>query len=168
MPHKKSKTEKQEDTIVEKRPVGRPCICNTPEELQIAIDEYFLKGMPLKKVIVGPPNNRRETLIAVPSISGLSLYCGFSNRASFYDYEKKPEFTHTIKKARSRIEQHYEELLQTGLGSGAIFALKNFGWIDKTELEHSGEIKGNFIVNIKQPNKLLSEKEINDVSSPGK
>ena len=41
-----------------------------------------------------------------------------------------------IKNARTRIEQHYEELVQEG-NSGAIFALKNFGWSDKQETEHT-------------------------------
>lgn len=32
------------------------------------------------------------------------------------------------------IENVYEELLQSGRGAGAIFALKNFGWTDKSEV----------------------------------
>jgi hypothetical protein len=123
---------------VAKRPVGRPRICATPEELQLRIDNYFIDGMNLKKVIVGPANNRTVTLIPVPTITGLVLYCGFCDRRSFYEYEEKPEFTLTIKKARVRIESHYEELLQAGLGAGAIFALKNFGWIDEHKVTGPG------------------------------
>jgi hypothetical protein len=29
------------------------------------------------------------------------------------------------------VEKHYEELLQVGNTTGAIFALKNMGWIDR-------------------------------------
>lgn len=35
-------------------------------------------------------------------------------------------------------------------------------------LEHSGEITGNIIINIKSPSKILSEKELNAASSPSK
>lgn len=36
---------------------------------------------------------------------------------------------------------HYEELLQTHpVAAGIIFALKNLGWTDKTEVENSGTI----------------------------
>ena len=78
------------------------------------------------------------------------MHLGFCDRQSFYEYEKKPEFTYTIKKARFFIEQHYEELLQTGNVTGAIFALKNFGWVDRTEsnIEVSGKDIGFSIKNI--------------------
>ena len=35
------------------------------------------------------------------------------------------------------IEREYEEQLQTGNPTGAIFALKNFDWKDKAEIEHT-------------------------------
>lgn len=118
--------------------MGRPPHYENSEELQSKIDEYFEKGVATRKVIIGPATNRTESEIKVPTITGLVLYCGFCDRSSFYKYEEKEEFRHTIKEARGRIAQHYEELLQSGLGAGAIFALKNFGWRDKTELEHLG------------------------------
>lgn len=66
------------------------------------------------------------------------LFLGFCDRHSFYQYETdKPEFTNTIKKARCFIEKHYEELLQNGNTTGAIFALKNFGWKDKQEIDQN-------------------------------
>lgn len=123
------------------KPIGRPPLYKTAKELQVKIDEYFNKGYGKRKVVIGPSSNRETIEIPVVTITGLVSYCGFANRQSFLDYEEKPEFTCTIKKARNRIEQVYEELLQSGLGAGAIFALKNFGWVDKQELEHSGEVK---------------------------
>lgn len=117
---------------------GRPPMYNSAEELQIEIDNYFNFGVNVKPIVVGPPNFKRIEHIRIPTICGLVLYLGFCNRASFYDMEKLPEFTHTIKTARSRIEQEYEELLASGLGAGAIFALKNIGkWTD--EVVHSGD-----------------------------
>ena len=114
--------------------VGRPPAYSNPVILQKKIDQYFKSGHSKRTVIVGRADSRKVIELPVFTISGLVRYCGFCNRASFYDYENKPEFTDTIKKARSRIEEEYEELLQQGLGVGAIFALKNFGWIDKSEV----------------------------------
>ena len=120
---------------------GRPPKYKTAQELEDKILEYFDKGVAIREVITGPPNNREVSHIRVPTITGLVLYCGFCDRASFYDQEKRSdEFSHTIKNARTRIENEYEEILQTVGGSGAIFALKNFGWKDKTEHELSGQI----------------------------
>jgi len=56
-----------------------------------------------------------------------------------YEYENEGEFSDTIKKARLRIENEYEKQLSWGNATGAIFALKNFGWKDKTEHEHTGK-----------------------------
>jgi hypothetical protein len=114
---------------------GNP-IFKTEYELQEKINEYFETGIPVKKVVVGSPNNRSVEEIPVPTISGLCLYLGFESRQSFYALEKLPQFSYTIKKARLGIELVYEEFLHTGSCVGAIFALKNFGWIDKTEVDH--------------------------------
>jgi hypothetical protein len=68
------------------------------------------------------------------SISGLALHLGFESRQSFYDYEKNEIFSYTIKKARLRLEQQYEESLMSQYVVGSIFALKNLGWKDKSEM----------------------------------
>jgi hypothetical protein len=78
--------------------------------------------------------------IPVITISGLVLYLGFCDRQSFYDYEKKPDFSCTIKRARTFIEMEYEHLLRTQSSTGAIFALKNFGWVDKSELDMNAKV----------------------------
>ena len=105
----------------------------TADALQAKIDEYFKTGMRIKTVIVGPATSRMAVDIPIPTISGLCHFLGFDSRQSFYDMEGRPELSYTIKKARLLIEQDYEEDLKQGLGAGAIFALKNFGWKD----EHS-------------------------------
>jgi hypothetical protein len=132
---------------------GRPPFYETPEELQKKIDEYFAKGFRTRKMVVG--NKRTGTqVVEVPiiTITGLVLYCGFCDRHSFYDYEKREGFSHTVKRARTFIEQEYEELLSTGNATGAIFALKNFGWIDKTETETTLKVG-----NIDKVDSLLNE-----------
>ena len=102
---------------------GRPPLFDSEEKLQLAIDEYFT-------------NLDKEE----PTITGLALYLGFESRQSFYDYEKIDKFSYTIKRARLRIESNYEQWLFSRNPTGSIFALKNLGWKDKTETEHSGEM----------------------------
>jgi hypothetical protein len=46
-----------------------------------------------------------------------------------------------VSKALLAIENSYEVTLRTISAPGSIFALKNMGWKDKTETEHSGEMK---------------------------
>lgn len=119
---------------------GRPPIFATPEDMQEQIVGYFGGGMKKRQITIGKGKDRMVIDVPVPTITGLVLYLGFDSRQSFYDYEKKPEFSYTIKKARTFIENEYEEILATTGSPGAIFALKNFGWHDKTEIEHSGSL----------------------------
>lgn len=114
---------------------GRPPMYNTAEELQHKIDDYFNNGVRTKTVLVGKDKEPME--LPVPTITGLAYYLGFESRQSFYDYEKKEGFTYTIKRARLFIEVEYEMQLSVGNTTGAIFALKNMGWIDSQKLDHS-------------------------------
>jgi hypothetical protein len=101
---------------------GQPAKFRTVKDFKKKIDEYFLVS-------------------SLKSMTGLALYLGFQDRQSMHDYEKKGEFSFAVKNARARIEQYYEELLPTARNpSGSIFALKNFGWSDRQELEHSGTL----------------------------
>lgn len=100
---------------------GRPPLFDDAAKLQAAIDDYFENFSPL-------------------TITGLALHLGFESRQSFYDYEKNEVFSYIIKKARLFVEKMYEEKLLTNNCTGAIFALKNFGWKDKIETEHSGHL----------------------------
>lgn len=122
---------------------GRPPHYETPADLQLAVEDYFKNGMKSKTIIVGKGAAQTAVKIEVPTITGLCYWLGFDSRQSFYDYEKRDGFSYTIKTARLRIEQHYEELIQTmPAAAGPIFALKNLGWKDKQDIEHSGEIAG--------------------------
>lgn len=115
---------------------GAPAKFNTAKELQAKIDKYF-KNCPDKKKIVTKAGKVVE--VPIPTICGLCLYCGFESRQSFYDYEKRPAFSYTVKRARLFIEKEYEQMLQGQNCTGAIFALKNLGWIDKTSQEITGK-----------------------------
>jgi DNA-packaging protein gp3 len=99
---------------------GRPATWTDPIEFSQWVDEYF--------------NTSKS-----PTWSGLAFYLGFESRQSLEDYKKKPEFSYPIKRALLRIEEKYEEAMMKQ-PAGAIFALKNFGWKDKQEVEQTGGI----------------------------
>jgi hypothetical protein len=99
-------------------PYGSPYY-ETPEQMQEAIDAILA-------------NPRFDF-----TITGLCLELGFCSRQSFYDYEEKPNFSYTIKKARLHIERAYEAKLSGKEVGGAIFALKNLGWKDKTQVDQT-------------------------------
>ncbi len=124
-------------------PSGSPKYTD-PVELQKKIDEYFeyvkgertllTEGVSESSVAVGiHPEWIREP--EKVTITGLILYLGFCDRSSFYKYGENEVFRHTIKKAHSRIEQHYENFLIGNNVAGPIFALKNLQWKDQTQSE---------------------------------
>ena len=106
---------------------GRPPIYKTPEELEIKINDYFES---LYDKDSGEFYERA-------TITGLSLYLGFDSRKSFYNYGEKKDFLHIIKRAQQVVEMSYENMLGSKAAGGAIFALKNMGWKDRTEQEIS-------------------------------
>ena len=116
---------------------GHPPRYKTPEEMQSKIDGYFDNGVKTRTIIIGKGDNKQAVDVRVPTITGLCLYLGFESRQSFYDYGKREMFSYTIKNAHLRIENEYEELLQYGNVVGAIFALKNLGWEDKSQVDNN-------------------------------
>jgi len=118
---------------------GQPTYDN-PDDLADAIQEYFEKGVKVRLVEVGKGDNKLISEIPVPTITGLCIYCGFCSRQSFYDYEKKADFSYIVKRARLFIENEYEEMLHHGNTTGAIFALKQMNWKDRTEQKIDMEI----------------------------
>lgn len=112
---------------------GRPAFFESKEDLKEKVIEYF-------ESYIKPKEGEEEITPAIgtkPTITGLALYLGFESRQSFYDYKKNEEFSYLLKKAALYIEMNYEELLESKASTGAIFALKNMGWKDKTEQEIS-------------------------------
>ena len=96
---------------------GRPAHYETPDELHkkcIAFFDFCIdKG-------------------EKATITGLSLYLGFSSRSSLDDYEKRSdEFSYIIKRSKLAVENSYELNGQTI----DIFALKQMGWKDKSEVD---------------------------------
>ena len=104
------------------------------EEMNDKIDEYFEKGGKVRKIIVGQGNNKQVVNTEIFTITGLIMYLGYVDRSEFFKLERDPRLSPAVKRARSLMENIYEENLQITGGAGNIFALKNFGWIDKQEI----------------------------------
>lgn len=104
---------------------GRPIKYETPELMEQAISLYLQTCEAEKKK---------------PTITRLALALGFESRQSFYDYEEREGFSYIIKRARLEVEAGYEDGLRENNCTGSIFALKNMGWRDKTEVEQSGNL----------------------------
>ena len=129
----KSVTESKDESIVGEDieyTTGRPPVFESPAHMQQMIEEYF-RSPPTKTIYTKEGAVERPVL----TITGLSLHLGFCSRQSFYDYEKRAQFSYVVKRARTLIECEYESMLQVGNTAGAIFGLKNFGWTDKAEEE---------------------------------
>lgn len=95
---------------------GRPLKFKTVKHLQAAIDLYFDK-----------------TPIEEWMITGLALHLG-TTRDVLMDYQNKDGFSHTVKRAKLMVEMSYEKRNIKRGNAGDIFALKQFGWKDKTEI----------------------------------
>lgn len=97
---------------------GRPFKIKSPKHLIKIIQEYF-------------DITKEEEL----SITGLCLSVGL-NKQTFYNYRQKKEYKPIIDRARQIVENSYEISLRKHGRTGDIFALKNFGWKDKSEIDH--------------------------------
>ena len=107
----------------EKRQVGRPRLYSSPDEFDqkvLSYQEYC--------------EEKKEPV----TWTGLALYLGFSSRQSIDEYLAYPEFSDSVKRAKTFVEWHYELRLNGERPTGAIFALKNFGWKDKSDEEKAG------------------------------
>ncbi len=103
---------------------GRP-LKYSVDELQNKVNEYF-------------ETSDRWT------IAGLAVFLGV-DRHTVYNYKERDEFFHIIKGAVDKVEARYEErLIYDNSPTGVIFALKNMGWRDKTEVEQSGGLTINW------------------------
>lgn len=98
------------------RSVGRPPKFESPEQLEGLINKYLT-----------------ETLEGEITLTGLCLSMG-TTRETLDDYQSKPEYKALIKQAKLIVENSYEISLRKNGRTGDIFALKNFGWSDKTTL----------------------------------
>lgn len=105
-------------------PAGRPRLIASPEELLERGYAYFDECKATDSHIL---------------VTGLVLALGMSCRDTLIEYAKRPEFTDAVKELKSVCENYAENKLFTTTPTGAIFALKNYGWTDKQDLNLGGQ-----------------------------
>ena len=132
----------------EPKKTGRPPIYTDPDELYAAGESYIRARMLEQRP---------------PTVTGLALALGLSGRKVLDDYERREAFSYPIKKLKSKCEDYYEECLTNGQpAAGAIFALKNFGWRDKAEIEHSGNINVSLAAQIESARRRATKTHDNE------
>lgn len=123
-----------------KKTVGRPPKYTSKEEIEGLIEQYFksCEGEILQDSNGEPVLNKWGQPVIVgekpPTVTGLALALGFTNRLSLLNYQGKAEFVNTITRAKARVEQYTEERLFDRDGvNGARFSLTNNfgGWGEK-------------------------------------
>ena len=123
---------------------GRPLKYRSAKQMQKVIDEYFKSCEPKPlldekgKVLTDKKGNPVFLPAPPPTVTGLALALGFTNRQSLLNYQERDEFFDTITRAKARVEQYAEERLFDKDGAnGAKFSLANnfSGWKEKTQLE---------------------------------
>jgi len=122
---------------------GAPAMYDKPEDMTPLLESFVEEHL-------GTDDKSGERFLKkMPTITGLALHLGFSDKSSIYDYEKKNEFAHLIKRARLFVEYGYENQLHGRNPTGAIFVLKNMGWLDESK-----------VVNINKEAKPLTDEQI--------
>lgn len=112
---------------------GRPLKFATKEKLEEAIQAYF------DEVALDFFKDTNGVIHQAPlTITGLALALATSRKV-LMEYEERDEFSNTVKRAKTVVENYAEKRLFGNNATGAIFALKNFGWKDKQEREYSGD-----------------------------
>ena len=102
---------------------GRPLKFETPQDLIDAINKYF-------------ESTPREEW----TVTGLCLAIGTS-KGVFNEYQEREGYKEIVAEAKLMVENSYEISLRKNGRSGDIFALKNFGWKDKQEVDHTSNGK---------------------------
>jgi hypothetical protein len=143
---------------------GRPRKYNTPEEMQIVIDNYFASCKPeYMKDEEGKHIFNKQGMPIIKSnpytLTGLALALGFLDRQSIYDNEKlNDEYSCIIKEARLKCENFIEKGTISGEIPAApgIFVLKNYGWEDTQRQVVDFNDISKSIPNQEESNKLSS------------
>lgn len=108
--------------MLEKRSVWKPRKWDNPEQLIDLINSYL-----------------EETDIEEYTVTWLCLYV-WASKQLLIDYEERDWFKDIIKEAKLIVENAYEISLRKNWRTWDIFALKNFWWKDKSEVDNNTKI----------------------------
>ena len=67
------------------------------------------------------------------TFAGLALHLGFNSLQAFDAYIENGKYNEALKFGRLQVEASYERKLHAQSATGAIFALKNMGWNERSE-----------------------------------
>lgn len=119
------------DDVIGTRFGGRPRKFESVEDLWTRAEAYI---------------NERQANLEPLTVTGLALALG-TTRETLMDYEdgkydgadgQEPQFSYAVKMVKAYVKDYAEsQLYKLRNPAGAIFALKNFGWSDKTEVQTS-------------------------------
>jgi hypothetical protein len=132
-------------------PIGTPIIMkhkyilfNKVEQISSRIAGYFqwiqgefhVENLPFKPTAKSPPEMREQKVWdrepQPATITGLAYYLGFDSLQAFESYELNGRFASILKRARLQVENEYEKMLHCQPATGAIFALKSLGWMERS------------------------------------
>jgi hypothetical protein len=105
---------------------GRPPKFETPEDLENQIELFF---------------DYCEEVDEVPDVEGLAVYLD-TTRKTLWEYEKKDEFSNTIKRCKDKIFHKKKQLAFKGKINPTVFifdAKNNHEYTDKQELDHTSQ-----------------------------
>jgi hypothetical protein len=134
---------------------GRPLKYGTPEELQKRITAYFdsLWEEDWRMIFDKEKNptgawfqvkdregNPMMKLKELPTVTGLAMYLETS-RETLMNYQGRDDFFEIVKRAKDLCEYWAEKSATEGTCNYAlgIFKLKNFGWVDKIEINNTSD-----------------------------
>ncbi len=129
----------QEPKQEKKNKGGRPRAFNTPEEMQVLIDEYFeIKSGHKKMVIL-----RNETVVYVPDpepvhIAGICAYLGITYD-TLGEYQKREGFSEPITRAKLMCEEYAVNMCFKGNNKADFVLQNNFKWRNRAETENKTE-----------------------------
>lgn len=103
----------------DKRRVGKPLKWETPQELINLINKYL-----------------DDTEVEEYTVTWLCLAI-WASKQLLIDYEKREWFKDIVKEAKLIVENSYELSLRKSGRTWDIFALKNFWWVDKQEIDNT-------------------------------
>lgn len=106
---------------------GRPRKYSSPDEMEQAIDDFVAQCAADEEPITW---------------TGMAMSLGFYGRQEMENYKDYDGFSDVIKRAKAIVQHSYEKRLLGNQPTGAIFALKNMGWSDKTETAITGSDGG--------------------------
>lgn len=101
---------------------GRPRKIENPGQMDELVEAYWAQCVTDERPV---------------TLTGLVRHLGLSSRQSLDEYAQYEGFSDPVKRAKLLVEMAYEERLHDNSPTGAIFALKNMGWSDKQEHDHS-------------------------------